>query len=74
MRVEYGQAPVDTVPCPCSDRRRLEFSCPAGKIGAVYDGHVLLDGIAAPEIDETRRRIRLRYAPEFEVRCQVISD
>ena len=60
-------------PCVRIDPNALLFFAPDGKIEAVFDGHVCLEGDSAPKIDEIGRRILLRYEPAFSVSALVMT-
>lgn len=54
--------------CDCIDSAELIYSLPPeGRVKAVFDGSVCLDGVSQPKIDEIGGRLKLARPPAFDV-------
>lgn len=47
------------------------YILPEGKIEAFFDGDVMLEGEARPQVDEIKRQARPPFAPVFKLRALV---
>lgn len=58
--------------CDCLDKDNLIYTLPSGgRVEAVFDGPICLDGVSQPKIDEIGGRLKLIRPPVFQVTALV---